>query len=39
MIVLCHLLTAGTTDEELVEEIHSGYQGKVVVGHDLEQYQ
>ena len=27
-----------TPDEQLLEEIHKGYQGKVVIGHDLQVY-
>ena len=38
-LVLYHLLTGSTTDDELVAEVQSAYEGKVVVGRDLEVYQ
>jgi len=37
LLVLYHQLTWGTTDEDLVREIHeAGYEGKVVSGQDLD---
>ena len=38
-LVLYHLLTGPTTDDELVAEVQSAYEGKVVVARDLEVYQ
>ena len=38
-LILYHLLTAGTTDDELLAEVQSGYQGKILVGRDLEVYE
>jgi ribonuclease BN (tRNA processing enzyme) len=37
-VVLYHILYWGSTEEELLEEISSVYQGKVIVGRDLDIY-
>jgi len=36
LVVLYHILDWGATDEELLEEIKTTYNGKVVVGRDLD---
>jgi ribonuclease BN (tRNA processing enzyme) len=38
LLVLYHQLFWGTTDDELVAEVHKGYAGKVVSAHDLDVY-
>lgn len=38
LLILYHQLFAGSTEEELLEEIREIYKGKVVFGHDLEVY-
>lgn len=35
-LVLYHLLTAETTDDQLLSEVRATYQGKVIVAQDLE---
>jgi ribonuclease BN (tRNA processing enzyme) len=35
-VILYHILFWGSSEAELLEEIHSGYQGKVYVGEDLD---
>ena len=37
-VVLYHILFWGSTEEDLLEEISSVYQGKVIVGRDLDIY-
>ena len=37
-LVLYHILYWGSTEEELLEEISSAYQGQVIVGRDLDIY-
>lgn len=37
-VVLYHILYWGSTEEELLEEISSAYQGQVIVGRDLDIY-
>ncbi len=36
LVVLYHILFWGAGEDELLEEIHATYKGKVVVGHDLD---
>ena len=38
LLLLTHLLLWGTTEDELLREIHSGYSGEVVCAEDLGQY-
>ena len=38
LIVLYHILFWGATDEELLNEIATNYEGKVIVGRDLDIY-
>jgi len=38
-LILYHLLTGPTTDDELVAEVQSSYESKFMVGRDLEVYQ
>jgi ribonuclease BN (tRNA processing enzyme) len=38
-LILYHLLTAGTTDDELLSEVQAKYQGKVIVARDLDMYE
>lgn len=38
LIVLYHILFWGSDDKELLEEISTGYNGKVIVGKDLDIY-
>jgi ribonuclease BN (tRNA processing enzyme) len=38
LLILYHQLFAGSTEEELLEEIRKIYKGRVVFGHDLEVY-
>jgi ribonuclease Z len=38
LIVLYHILFWGSTEEELLDEINSHYDGKVIVGRDLDIY-
>jgi len=39
LLVLTHALTHGAvTDEELLDEVHTGYDGPVVLGRDLDIY-
>jgi len=37
-VVLYHILFWGSTEEDLLREISSGYQGEVIVGRDLDIY-
>ena len=38
LLILYHQLFWGTSEEELLEEVRAGYDGKVVSGHDLDVY-
>ena len=38
LLILYHQLFWGTTEDELLNEIRQGYQGKVVSGRDLDVY-
>ena len=38
LLILHHLLLWGSTEDQLLEEIKKGYDGKVIVGKDLEVY-
>ena len=38
LLVLYHQLFMGVSEEDLLNEIKSGYSGKVVSGHDLDRY-
>lgn len=38
LLILYHQLFWGTTEEQLIEEIHRVYAGKVVSAHDLDEY-
>ena len=38
LVVMYHILSWGSTDEEMLKEIREVYQGKVVIGKDIEIY-
>jgi len=38
LLILYHQLLWGSTEEQLLQEIHGGYSGKVVSAHDLDVY-
>jgi ribonuclease Z len=38
LVILTHIIRRGATDEELLAGVHRGFNGRVVVGHDLERY-
>jgi len=38
LVILYHILFWGATDEEILNEIATGYKGKVMVGKDLDLY-
>jgi len=38
LVIMYHILFWGATDEQLLEEISQTYEGKVVVGSDLDIY-
>ena len=38
LLVLYHQLYGGVSDDELLEEVHEGYDGEVVSGRDLDIY-
>ena len=38
LVILTHIIRRGATDEELLAGVHRAFNGRVVVGHDLERY-
>ncbi|HEV2750522.1 MAG TPA: MBL fold metallo-hydrolase [Gemmatimonadales bacterium] len=38
LVILTHIIRRGATDEELVAGVRRAFDGRVVVGHDLERY-
>ena len=38
LLILSHIIRRGATDEELLAGVRKSYDGRVVVGHDLERY-
>jgi ribonuclease BN (tRNA processing enzyme) len=38
LLILSHIIRRGATDEELLAGVHRAFNGRVVVGHDLERY-
>jgi ribonuclease BN (tRNA processing enzyme) len=38
LVILTHIVRRGATDEELLAGVHRAFNGRVVVGHDLERY-
>jgi ribonuclease BN (tRNA processing enzyme) len=38
LVILTHIIRRGATDEELLADVHRAFNGRAVVGHDLERY-
>lgn len=38
LLILSHIIRRGATDEELLAGVRQSFEGRVVVGHDLERY-
>ncbi|HYL55491.1 MAG TPA: MBL fold metallo-hydrolase, partial [Gemmatimonadales bacterium] len=38
LVILTHIIRRGATDEELLAGVRQSFDGRVVVGHDLERY-
>jgi len=38
LLILSHIIRRGATDEELLAGVRQSFDGRVVVGHDLERY-